>query len=551
MARKIKKETACEFRHANAYLKALRWVTDVYLVLLICVYPFIVRRGYSSTSHLKYGFLVGISYYINMGVIALPAFIPIALLLIIIGTVKYLRDSGTGVVVFIKGIKLSVPDIMALLYTLSLILSTIVSSGRGELLWGYPTWNMGLASQFMFVMLYFIISRFFDLYELELFTYATLLSSAGVFIIAILQKLGVNVFGLYTGKALASSMLSTIGNINWFASYNIVMITLSAFIVWYFDSSQRLYRFGFIHLIISSVSIVTQDSDSAFLGLLALASILFIWSFESFERLEAFCRLMLNILLTWRIVGLVRILRGRRANHMSDISRFMVNSPYMSIPIILIILLYLYVSIKGQGDRAEAIIRWAIVPRIFVGLLITAGTVLVLYIILNTKNILPEGISSHSTLLFFNMLWGSKRGALWHDTVASMAREWGEEPLKLIFGAGADQYYSVIEKYESAQIRAAIRSVATNAHNEWLTAFVNFGLLGGVAYAGFFISSFFRCAGHRKETPYVIATACCIAAYMSHNLVSFQQFVSTPYIFVITGLGEQVIRSGYKGLDSV
>ncbi len=549
MARKIKKDNSTEFRHSNAYLRTLRWVTDVYLILLICIYPFMVKRGYSSTSHVKYQFLTAISYYINFGVIAIPALIPIVILLFTAGTVKYLHDSKKSLLAFIKEIKLSIPDIFVLAYAISLILSTIVSSNKGELLWGYPTWNMGLASQVLFVMLYFIISRFFDLYELELMIYASLISSAGVFIIEILQKLDINVFGLYTGKSLSTLMLSTIGNINWFSSYNTLMLTVSAFIVWYFDRSKRLYWIAFIHLIISSASIVTQNSDSAYLGLLAMTSILFIWSFEEPERLEAWCRMMLDILITWRIVGFVRVFRGKKASSIADISRFMVHSPYMCIPIILLLLLYLYVSTKDQGKKNEAVKRMRRIPVIYIWMLISGAVILIIYIILNTNNVFPKRLTSHSTLLFFNMLWGSKRGALWHDAVVSMIREWQEEPLKVIFGAGADQFYSVVDKYESRQIKAAIRSVATNAHNEWLTAFVNFGIIGGIAYIGIFISSFFRYAMHRDETPYVIAAACCIAAYMSHNLVSFQQFVCTPYIFVVMGIGEQIIRSGYKGVD--
>ena len=122
------------------------------------------------------------------------------------------------------------------------------------------------------------------------------------------------------------------------------------------------------------------------------------------------------------------------------------------------------------------------------------------------------------------------------------------EPLKFIFGAGSDQYYSVIDKYESSQIKEAIKSVATNAHNEWLTAFVNYGIIGGAAYIGIFISSLLRYTKHRHILPYVAATAGCIVAYMAHNFFSFQQFICTPYAFVALGMGEQIIRAGYRGL---
>ncbi|MBQ9360338.1 MAG: O-antigen ligase family protein [Lachnospiraceae bacterium] len=549
MSRKIKREKTSEYRASNALLRSIRWVTDVYLILLICIYPFVIKPGYASTSFMKYKFLTGISYYLDLGFIVVPTFIPIVITLATFGMIKYLKETKKSIFVFIKEIRLSAPDIAVLIYMISLLLSSLVASNKKELLWGYPTWNMGLASQVLFICLYFIISRFFNLYELELMTYATLVSSAGVFIIEILQKLGINAFGLYDGKKMVNRMVSTIGNINWFSSYNTFFIALSAFIVCYFDKSTKIYKAGIFHLIISSASLVTQNSDSAFAGLFMLMSVLLVCTSDSMDRMMAFIETILVVLLTFRSVGFVRYLRGDNASIMADLSIIMTQGIIMWVPITILIVVYIYLFFRRKRGNAFNPHISGFMPKVIILMLVLILTGCVTYIIINTNGLLPEKYSSDSRYLYYDMYWGSKRGALWRDTVMSLKEEFKAEPLKVIFGAGADQYYSVVEKYVSEQIKAVIKSVATNAHNEWLTAFVNYGIIGGIAYSGIFISSLVRYAKHRRILPYVIAVAGCIAAYMAHNMFSFQQFVCTPYAFVALGIGEQIIRTGYKGLE--
>ncbi|MBQ9606163.1 MAG: hypothetical protein IJV16_03180, partial [Lachnospiraceae bacterium] len=151
----------------------------------------------------------------------IPTYIPVVLILALIGIILYIRESGKTVITFIREIRLSATDIAALVYTAVLLLSSIISSYKDEIIWGYPTWNMGLASQFLFVALYFIISRSFDIHDLEFLTYGALFTSTIVFLIQLCQLFGFNVFHLYSGE-IVRSYISTMGNINWFSSYIII-----------------------------------------------------------------------------------------------------------------------------------------------------------------------------------------------------------------------------------------------------------------------------------------------------------------------------------------
>ena len=44
------------------------------------------------------------------------------------------------------------------------------------------------------------------------------------------------------------------------------------------------------------------------------------------------------------------------------------------------------------------------------------------------------------------------------------------------------------------------------------------------------------------KKPLLYACAMALLAYTVHNMVSFQQVLSTPYIFIVLGIGEGLAR---------
>ena len=118
----------------------------------------------------------------------------------------------------------------------------------------------------------------------------------------------------------------------------------------------------------------------------------------------------------------------------------------------------------------------------------------------------------------------------------------GDWKQKLI-GAGPDCYAEYlmsvgvspttsIEGYWSGAVYA-------NAHNEWLTNLVNLGLLGTAAYLGIFVSS---CKRYRGMLLGLLA----LGMYGLHSLVSFQQVLNTPFLFLVLGICENRLRLAKK-----
>ena len=526
----------------NTPFFAVCLLIEVYLALLLCLYPLLIKAGYGETSRVKYYFLTGISYAFFLGPVPIPAFVPLAAVVAALGIRKDIQNAKTTFASYVRGIRLSLTDRFVLLYALALILSSLVSSYKEELLWGYPGWNMGLASQFLFVFLYFILSRLFDPEDLAFFVPATMCASTAVFVIGILQRLGQDVFHLYPEGLNRLLFLSTIGQASWFSSYMINFAAIGVFLVWYADQKGWLYKVSVIYLLVTSVCLVTQNTDSAYAGLFFALSMLFVWSFDSAKKMARFLETALIILLGFRVAGFAYTMAGEQAVPLDPLSVFMMHHAlWWGVILLLAVCRYLVSDVQGIRNGLDAG-KYRVFGKWYAAGLVLTVVLLFVYIVLNTKGILPEALSSTNNYLYFDFAWGNVRGAIIHDTVLSCLAMWKEQPLKGLFGVGADQFYHVIIDYVSDWTGMTSSKVLTNAHNEWLTAFVNFGLFGGIVYAGIFLAHMVRAVQYRKETPLVTGTAACVIAYMVHNLFCYQQYVCTPYIFVIMGIGERLMR---------
>ncbi len=553
MSRRLKKESvsadANEYRTSNSPLIMVRWLINLYLIVIVMVFPFVISPGYTRTSYLKFGLLMSATYGIQLYGIIIPTFIPLSALLIIIGTVIYIKDTGSSTADFIRRIKLSKVDIFVLLYLLVLAISSLVSPYKDELLIGYETWNMGLATQFMFIYLYLVMSRFFDIYDTELLIYASLASSGMVFLIGILQRLGFDIFSLYIALPLElfNRFLSTIGQVSWFSSYLMVFLPISLFLVWHEERSAVLWKVSLIHLVISSMALVMQDMDSGFFTIFMVLSVLFTVSWGDMSRILRALESCLIILLSFRLAGLLQMIFRDRMTWIDPLSLYVSQGALIWAVIAVLAIVYGVLRYAGDHGMDKGRESVKVIPGIYWTMILILGAGMIIYIVLNTTGRLPEALRSTNRYLVFDPMWGNVRGAIWHDAACSYIAEIRNDPVHALLGVGADQFYHVIQDYVHDQtIMCEPNVVLTNAHNEILTAIINYGLLGGVIYAGIFAGSIVRYMKTKKECIYSICTLLCVTAYVSHNVFCYQQFIATTYIFIIMGIGEQYIRNKYS-----
>lgn len=178
------------------------------------------------------------------------------------------------------------------------------------------------------------------------------------------------------------------------------------------------------------------------------------------------------------------------------------------------------------------------------------GVLLGFYILLCVINTLyPQitpflnGISAFT----FDRHWGSTRGGTY--TIAFQAYV-SLPPWRWLVGIGPDCFltyvYSNLDKVTMA--RHFQSPPMANAHNEFLTMLVNTGLFGLISYAGIFLSSIRNAL--KSTNPFIKVVLFGILGYIINNLFSFQQVISTPFVFALLGILENLLRKEQKNASN-
>ena len=208
-------------------------------------------------------------------------------------------------------------------------------------------------------------------------------------------------------------------------------------------------------------------------------------------------------------------------------------------------------TMPGTERKVLNIIRLLVFSLI---ILATAG--LLSYVLLNSLGRLPEKYLSTSRILKVDNNFEGGRGRFWSFALTCYKDICNTYPWCRYLGVGPNCTY-VLFAGEHAEEMQQIgqqsvgnsEALLANAHSEWLTEFIDEGILGGIAYCGIFISVMASCARRviqaGKDTIWdylPVLTAASAFGYFCHDTVSYQQISAAPFMFVILGLGMQNAR---------
>lgn len=400
----------------------------------------------------------------------------------------------------------SITDKFILLYAASLVLSYACSPYKGDVLMGAMGWYMGLIPQLIFVGSYFAISRLLPAVVCRLALVVMLGTAFVVFLLGLLNRFGWNPLGMESGGYL---YISTIGNINWYCGYWSVLFPLGAGVFLFYQRAVEESRKNYILKkcllgIFTVVGIATGGTQGSDSGVVSLAALVL-------------------------LVGFLVMARQKRR--------------------------------QAEKKKLRKI-------RIFQGIWVclTVGIVvtLVSFVALLTVNtISPGSIGTFSENPWFTFCpeWGSNRGGTW---MAGLRTWWEQDFLHKITGVGSDGMVAYIGSGPVSDGAEAIRADLqaqfgtwrlTNAHNEWLTLLVDVGIFGLIGFVGMIISSVVRFIRNgivwvtqdkmgREALTQVILLACAMSlfTYTINNMFSFQQIMNITQLFVVLGIGENLLR---------
>lgn len=475
---------------------------------------------------------------------------------------------------------LSATDWFVAGYGICVIISFFLSVSKAEAFWGTKGWYMGLVSQLIFVVSYFVVSRWWS--GTMGVWYAACGAAFVAFLFGVLHRFSIDPFGLYKGLSdnIIKQYLSFLGQNTWYSSYMCTVFQLGLFLFWgtglhgkcalagsYGQGGKRslserhgnskgkrtrssaggadrselgLRLAGGVFCAVGFASWVTQNSDSAYIALALILLVLFCLGFQGNLWMERFLEVVLLMLFSFTATGFAQEIFADRAVLPEALSLFFSQGILTIVSFIVVCICYIMLLVAEKRDFQVRKISWlgkTVVILFIVGIL--AGVALIM---LNTSGILNEwfGFSSRNNYLLFNDDWGNGRGRTWSFSVQMIK----ELPFyRKLFGVGPDcfAFYGYNDPEYAAQLTGMWgNSTLTNAHCEWMTQMLCLGLTGLTAYAGIFVTAVFRYLKAAGRVPVLAAIALCLLAYTGHNVFCYQQALCTPFVFIILGMGERI-----------
>ncbi|MDE6389578.1 MAG: O-antigen ligase family protein [Lachnospiraceae bacterium] len=443
-----------------------------------------------------------------------------------------------------RKMRLSVTDGCVIAYLIMTCVSVLSGGFYQDALWGYYGWNMGLMSQVSFVFLYFFLSRFAKYYRMIL----TILcgTSCIVYAIGILHRLMIDPIGFYDGLEYSqkAQFLSTLGQASWYGSFLTVTLPIGIGVVLY--THEKIWRvLGCIYTVLGFCTLVTQNSDSAYFGLAGALLVFFIISAGERETMCRFTGVLTLLFASGKIMYYLMQINPNPKLEPDFVTKIMWTSGVTWALLIMCLAMTIVLHLMGNKERG------LVYPAALMGkmrkiiplLMVMAIAGIVVLIVLQTRGLLPERISGRlKDVSYFNWNdnWGNGRGRIWQFSV----KIFSEENLgHKLFGVGPDCFSSYLNAYyreEEALLWG--EKQLTNAHNEWLNILINGGVVGAAAYIGIYVTAIGRfMRNHRKDILLAGVAASCIS-YMCYNFFCYQQVLCTPFIFILMGVGEYIVR---------
>lgn len=442
--------------------------------------------------------------------------------------------------------EMSVTDLCVLLYFLFSTISIVSGGFYEDALWGSFGWNMGWMPQLSFVLIYLAVSRFGKYYRVILSVFCG--SALVVFLIAVLHRMQIDPIGFYEGLEgyQMAQFLSTMGQATWYASYLVVALPVGVAV--FLFAKKSLWRLvGGVYTVTGFASLVTQNSDSAYFALAGFMLVFFWACVKRRETLNRFVEVCTFFFAVGKVMHFLMQIHPNPDLEYDFITDLMLNGvvTWILLGICLLLLLFLY----GRKNRPyrETWAQWA--SRFAFIMTAAALAVTVGLIVLQSRGALPERLEEAlSTVSYFNWndTWGNGRGRIWSFAVRVFA---GESILHKLFGVGPDCFSSYLAAVHEEEVRLLWGDkVLTNAHNEWLTALINTGIFGALSYIGIFVTAVRRYLRIWQQDYLLAGVAASAVSYMAYNFFCYQQVCCTPFVFLLLGIGEYLLRgkSGEK-----
>lgn len=520
MAKKIVKQKSIK-KEDNVF----NYVIDVFVFLILCLFPLFVTDRYYNILQSKYYFYIG-------SVVLLFIALAIAGILNSSKIESYFSEFHW------KGFfrKFTVTDWALITFLIIAALSTILSDYVYESFWGNEGRYSGLFLLCLYGAAYFGVTRFgkFRRWYLDAFlVFSMLVCLFGISDYFQLDLLKFKVGMLEDQKFMFTS---TIGNINTYTAL-VGMIVAVAAVLYSTEREKKRIIFYYICMIIGFVAIITGISDNAYLSLAALFGLSPLYLFKDKCGIRRYLVIIATFFSVIQCIDWINISMAGRVLEIDSAFRIIVNYNgllYIVIGLWLVTALaylldYMTKKDKDISDYKESIgggvrLAWLVIIFVIIG----SGIFLLLDVNVNGN---AERYGVISNYLLFNDEWGTHRGYIWRNAIESFQ---AFSPFKKLFGFGPDTFGIVLLDKTKGNVYGELFD---NAHNEYLHYLITVGILGLAAYLTYLVSFVVRCIRRGCSNPCVIAAMMAVVCYSTQAFVNLNLPIATPIMWLMLTLG--------------
>lgn len=503
----------------------------VFLFLLVTVFPLIYHNSYVDILETKYKCF----YMIVIGMLAVITILAIIMLIIDKMEFKGIHAAGFFSALMPSNWKytFSVGDMAVLVFWAAALVSTLQSDYFYEAFWGNEGRYSGLFLITLYVLLYFVVSRFWKVkgWILEVF----LITGMVMCVIGITDYFQMDILNFrgVIKPEQSTIFTSTVGNINTYTAYVALIMGLA---VGMFATTQSIVRgcWYYICLVIAFFAIIMGCSDNAYLALGAMFMFLPFVLFQSRRGVVRYIIILATFASVIQCIDWINQVYVDVVIGLDSLFGVLANFDgllYVTIGAWCIAaFLYFWGFRKGKLDQDMGH-RWIHVWIIFLGI---AAAVIIF--MLYDANVLGNGerYGGLGNYLVFNDQWGTNRGYIWRKSI-EIYRDF--PIIKKIVGFGPDTFGIITTKEFMFDMIGTTGQVFDTAHNEYLQFLLTVGLAGMLSYVIFLAASCWNMMRNHEKNPYIYACKIAVICYCFQALVNLNLPIVTPIMWILLSVG--------------
>ena len=504
----------------------MQYISYIYLIMLCSILPLYMKSGYYELGEAKADCYIAVSLCFFVLISAVKG-------------VAYINGKRAGAVsssrkTSFERSDMFLPRFFACGTVFSSVLSFVFSVDKRTAFFGVEGWRNGLL--LMLLSVFFMVVFVGYSYDKK-WTIMTVLIVPGLeFALGILGRMGIYPLAV-DGKD--SGYLATIGNINWYSGFLSIFVPLGMGLVYVaLDKDSELkwtqpdwlkvkinvfFIIGSIYTILGLTALLMQGSDGAALIVIS-ATLLLLWI--SFEDWDSILRALVVILLIGTAMTVVDFLMIFAGSYYNYDNNLLLSACTAHVGVIImaaafflyrLVILLKEIKVSFNGKR---------IRLIFLAVIGAAVVACAIVLVMN-----------------FSDSFGNGRGIIWRMCFDIFM---GLPDWQKLVGVGQDCLFAYAQSNEMWRMsfyNVFGSDILTNAHCELLTVTIERGFIGVVCYLGLFLSMLHGLLKTAKKERAAIIYALPVISYFVFNQISFAQVMSSPYVFLIMGLGMSLLKT--------